>query len=199
LPKSTKAINLAEPIKSMETTKATDSAKPAKTINSTKPAESTEAAEERLLKPAEVASLLHVSPSTLRTWIRAGKLRCVKTLGGHYRIPQGEVERLKREMGVVPSSQTLTVREVVESLNLRWVGDRAVYGGLLEALLEGGIREFSPEFLSSQTGYPLDTCMQFCTLLASKKYLELTPEGQNAISRGVPEKATYRLTREISR
>jgi excisionase family DNA binding protein len=162
-------------------------------------AKSAKNAEKALLKPPEAASLLQISPSTLRTWIRAGKLRCMRTLGGHYRIPLEEIERLKKEMGLVSSSQAMTVREVVESLNLRWVGDRAVYGSLLEALLEGGVKEFSPELLSSRTGYPLEVCMQFCALLASKGYLEATAEGQSAIGSGVPQKATYRLVKEIRR
>jgi excisionase family DNA binding protein len=168
----------------------------AKETESTKTAKRTET---QLLTPPEVASLLQVSPSTLRTWIRAGKLRCVRTLGGHYRVPREEVERLREEMGLVSSPQVMSIREVVESLNLSWVGDRAIYGGLLEALLEGGVREFSPELLSSRTGYPLEVCQQFCALLASKGYLELTAEGQSAISGGTPQKAVYRLVKEIRR
>lgn len=47
-----------------------------------------------LLKPAEAARLAGVSYPTLKQWIYKGKIRSVKTAGGHHRIPRDEVERL---------------------------------------------------------------------------------------------------------
>ncbi len=41
-----------------------------------------------LLKPREAAAALGVSYPTLKQWILAGKLKTVKTPGGHHRIPQ---------------------------------------------------------------------------------------------------------------
>ena len=47
-----------------------------------------------LLKPKEAAKLISISYPTLKQWIYQGKIRSVKTPGGHHRIPQSEVERL---------------------------------------------------------------------------------------------------------
>ena len=47
-----------------------------------------------LLRLAEAAKLVGVSYPTLKQWIYKGKIRSVKTAGGHHRIPREEVERL---------------------------------------------------------------------------------------------------------
>lgn len=47
-----------------------------------------------LLTPAEAARLTGVSYPTLKQWIYKGKIRSVKTAGGHHRIPREEIERL---------------------------------------------------------------------------------------------------------
>lgn len=47
-----------------------------------------------LLTPAEVAKYFRVDPKTVTRWERAGKLRCIKTLGGHRRYLRHEVETL---------------------------------------------------------------------------------------------------------
>ena len=47
-----------------------------------------------LLTPAEAAKLAGVSYPTLKQWIYKGKIRSVKTAGGHHRIPREEIERL---------------------------------------------------------------------------------------------------------
>lgn len=50
------------------------------------------------LRLADVAKALDVSDSTIRNWIRDKKVRAVKLLGGEYRIPVSEVERIVREV-----------------------------------------------------------------------------------------------------
>jgi len=47
-----------------------------------------------LLKLHEAAQLVGVSYPTLKQWIYNGKIKSVKTAGGHHRIPRSEVERL---------------------------------------------------------------------------------------------------------
>jgi molybdopterin-binding protein len=47
-----------------------------------------------LLKLAEAAKLVGVSYPTLKQWIYTGKIRSIKTAGGHHRIPLDEIERL---------------------------------------------------------------------------------------------------------
>lgn len=46
---------------------------------------------ERLLTPAEVAAMFSVNPKTVTRWATAGKLSCIRTLGGHRRYRESEV------------------------------------------------------------------------------------------------------------
>jgi molybdopterin-binding protein len=47
-----------------------------------------------LLRPRDAALLLRISFPTIKQWIYTGKIRSVKTAGGHHRIPEREVDRL---------------------------------------------------------------------------------------------------------
>ena len=47
----------------------------------------------QLLKPREAAKALGISYPTLKQWIYHGKLRTVKTPGGHHRLPASELDR----------------------------------------------------------------------------------------------------------
>jgi molybdopterin-binding protein len=47
-----------------------------------------------LLRPRDAAVQLRISYPTIKQWIYHRKLRAVKTPGGHYRIPQSEIDRL---------------------------------------------------------------------------------------------------------
>jgi excisionase family DNA binding protein len=49
---------------------------------------------EVLLTPAEVAKLFRVDPKTVTRWAKAGKLTAIRTLGGHRRYRQSEVNAL---------------------------------------------------------------------------------------------------------
>jgi excisionase family DNA binding protein len=49
---------------------------------------------EALLTPAEVAALFRVDPKTVTRWARAGKLKSLRTLGGHRRYRESEVRDL---------------------------------------------------------------------------------------------------------
>jgi excisionase family DNA binding protein len=40
----------------------------------------------KLMKPGEVAALLRVDPKTVTRWASAGKLRSIRTIGGHRRF-----------------------------------------------------------------------------------------------------------------
>ncbi len=46
-----------------------------------------------LLRPRDAAVQLQISYPTIKQWIYRRKLRAIKTPGGHYRIPQSEVDR----------------------------------------------------------------------------------------------------------
>lgn len=49
---------------------------------------------EPLLTPDEVAAMFRVDPRTVTRWANAGKLTCVRTLGGHRRYREIEVRAL---------------------------------------------------------------------------------------------------------
>ena len=51
--------------------------------------------DDTLLTPGEVASIFGVNPKTVTRWERAGKLRAIRTLGGHRRFLASEVRRLR--------------------------------------------------------------------------------------------------------
>ncbi len=53
-----------------------------------------QAEQEVLLTPAEVAKLFRVDPKTVTRWAKAGKLTAIRTLGGHRRYRQSEVQNL---------------------------------------------------------------------------------------------------------
>lgn len=48
---------------------------------------------ENLLTPRDAAQILGISYPTLKQWIYHGKLRTLKTAGGHHRVPESEVDR----------------------------------------------------------------------------------------------------------
>jgi molybdopterin-binding protein len=50
--------------------------------------------EETLVRPRDAAIQLQISYPTIKQWIYHRKLKAVKTPGGHYRIPQSEIDRL---------------------------------------------------------------------------------------------------------
>jgi excisionase family DNA binding protein len=49
---------------------------------------------EALLTPAEVAAMFRVDPKTVTRWAKAGKLTSIRTLGGHRRYREAEVNAL---------------------------------------------------------------------------------------------------------
>jgi len=49
---------------------------------------------ERLMTPGEVAALFRVDPKTVTRWAAAGRIRRVRTPGGHSRFPESDVRAL---------------------------------------------------------------------------------------------------------
>lgn len=49
---------------------------------------------EYLMTPAEVAAAFHVDPKTVTRWAKEGKLSPVRTLGGHRRYRESEIQEL---------------------------------------------------------------------------------------------------------
>jgi excisionase family DNA binding protein len=46
------------------------------------------------LTPGEVATIMRVDPKTVTRWCDSGKLSCIRTLGGHRRIPESAVRAM---------------------------------------------------------------------------------------------------------
>jgi excisionase family DNA binding protein len=62
--------------------------------------------QEKLLTPAEVASLFRVDPKTVTRWAKAGKLTSIRTLGGHRRFKESEVKTLLKSIATSNSENT---------------------------------------------------------------------------------------------
>lgn len=52
---------------------------------------------DRMLPCREVAEMFGVDPKTITRWAKAGKLKATRTLGGHRRYRESEVNRLLEE------------------------------------------------------------------------------------------------------
>jgi molybdopterin-binding protein len=85
-----------------------------------------------LFKPAEAARMAGVSYPTLKQWIYKGKVRSVRTVGGHHRIARSEIERIS---GIsLPSTQQekpLGIDAISGRNKLRGVVTEVRYEGLL--------------------------------------------------------------------
>ena len=58
-----------------------------------------------LLSPGEVAALFHVDPKTVTRWAKAGRLRSIRTLGGHRRYRWGDLRTLVEFTVEVPDDE----------------------------------------------------------------------------------------------
>ena len=77
-----------------------------------------------LLSPREAALRLGISYPTMKQWLYRGKIKAAKTPGGHYRIPESELDALlhtakspdtpKRQMLRTVSGRNQLVGRVVE-------------------------------------------------------------------------------------
>lgn len=79
-----------------------------------------------LLKLKEAAEMIGISYPTIKQWIYNGKIRSVKTAGGHHRIPQEEVERLL-------SAEKSLNKQPLSSIS----GRNKLLGTVIEARYEG--------------------------------------------------------------
>lgn len=59
-----------------------------------------------LLTPREFAARMGISYPTVKQWLYRGKLRAIKTPGGHYRIPAEEVARQLQPHSSKPKKQS---------------------------------------------------------------------------------------------
>jgi molybdopterin-binding protein len=90
-----------------------------------------------LLRLHEAAQLVGVSYPTLKQWIYNGKIKSVKTAGGHHRIPKSEVERL------VGSEKRKTRRKPVGLDAIS--GRNKLFGKIIEMRYDGLLAQVSIE------------------------------------------------------
>ena len=82
-----------------------------------------------LLRLNEAADRLGISYPTVKQWIYRGKLRSVKTIGGHHRIPPEEVDRI---LGV-KNKERQALPNGLASIS----GRNQLFGTVLEARYDG--------------------------------------------------------------
>jgi molybdopterin-binding protein len=88
-----------------------------------------------LLSPRDAAKVLGISYPTLKQWIYKGKLRTVKTAGGHHRIPEAELDKF------------LHLRSERRPVNERRTGFRQISG---RNQLVGRVTEIKTDGLMAQ-------------------------------------------------
>ena len=77
----------------------------------------TKAVTETLLKPREAALELRISFPTIKQWIYRIKIRSIRTVGGHHRIPQSEIDRLLFRTGAKTAPERALVMRRLSGRN----------------------------------------------------------------------------------
>jgi excisionase family DNA binding protein len=65
----------------------------------------TEHSADPLLTAAEVSQLFRVHPKTVTRWATTGRLRCLRTPGGHRRFRESDVRALLAELTTAKDAQ----------------------------------------------------------------------------------------------
>jgi len=93
-----------------------------------------------LLKLRDAALELRVSFPTIKQWIYKGKIRSVKTAGGHHRIPQSEVDRFlfRTRAKTAPERQDLIRRVSGRNQLVGRIEDVRISGLMAEVTLSIG-------------------------------------------------------------
>ncbi len=84
-------------------------------------------------KPSEAAQELGISYPTLKHWIYSGKLKATRTPGGHYRIHESELERLRGQSPAVSAARG-TAGKISGRNKLRGIVAEVRRDGLLAAV-----------------------------------------------------------------
>jgi molybdopterin-binding protein len=87
-----------------------------------------------LLKLRDAAEMLNISYPTLKQWIYRGKLRSIKTPGGHHRIARSEIDRLTKRKPPRSNVQSISGRNKLLGTIIEFKSD----GLLSEVTLDVG-------------------------------------------------------------
>ena len=82
-----------------------------------------------LLSPREAALRLGISYPTMKQWLYRGKLKAIKTPGGHYRIPEAELDSLLHKARRADTPKRQMLRTVS--------GRNQLLGRIVEIKIEG--------------------------------------------------------------
>jgi molybdopterin-binding protein len=82
-----------------------------------------------LLSPREAAQRLGISYPTIKQWLYRGKIKAIKTPGGHYRIPEAELDGLLHQAKRPETPK----REMLRSLS----GRNQLTGRIVELKIDG--------------------------------------------------------------
>jgi molybdopterin-binding protein len=80
-------------------------------------------------RPKDAAERIGVSYPTLKKWIYNGKIRTMKTAGGHHRIPSDEIDRLSKTAAYVRPGPSKPLTSIS--------GRNKLFGKVVEARIEG--------------------------------------------------------------
>lgn len=91
-----------------------------------------------MLTPREAAAAIGVSYPAIKQWILAGKLRTVKTPGGHHRIPRAALNRFLPAVPAAPAPATRERFRLVSGRNqlIGAIVDLKISGLLAKVILE---------------------------------------------------------------
>lgn len=70
-----------------------------------------------LLSISEMASVLGVTPKTVRLWEKEGKINSIKTEGGHRRFYPSEVLKNKKQSNLTIASRSHQNKKIIDKLN----------------------------------------------------------------------------------
>jgi molybdopterin-binding protein len=82
-----------------------------------------------MLSPREAALRLGISYPTMKQWLYRGKIKAMKTPGGHYRIPESELDNLLHQAKRPETPK----REMLRSLS----GRNQLTGRIVDVKIEG--------------------------------------------------------------
>jgi molybdopterin-binding protein len=82
-----------------------------------------------VLSPREAALRLGISYPTMKQWIYRGKIKAIKTPGGHYRIPESELDSLLHKAKRPETPR----REMMRNLS----GRNQLVGRIVELKIDG--------------------------------------------------------------
>src|SRR5215831_1896227 len=80
-------------------------------------------------RPKDAAEKIGVSYPTLKKWIYNGKIRTMKTAGGHHRIPSDEIDRLSQTAAYIKPGASKPLTSIS--------GRNKLFGKVVEARIEG--------------------------------------------------------------